>query len=462
MRRAVQLAAVSALSLLTLRASADCPSTAGDCQALLETGPTGGRVDFVIVGDGYTAAERDKFYADAAAVAADLESASTYASYAPVFNVWALFVPSAESGADDPATSTMVETAFDATYGFQGIDYLIGINTGAVFAEINERLPERDLAICLVNAGKYGGSGGPVAVTSTHPDSLRILEHEMGHSFAGLADEYETPYPGYPPGDFEPNVALLENLDPLKWSAWVTPGTPIPTSIGMATSDYDPVGAYEGARYLSAGVFRPSPSCRMRELGFDFCPVCAEAVVLGFSELRYLVDDVTPAEGTVVPASGTTVLSAVVPALSDLSVSWSVDGVIVEGAVTSELAFDPTALGLADGPHAITVTVSDDTPLVRTSVDGLMTATFTRNLVVDSTLPPVDGEGGAGGASSAGNGSGGAGSDDGDREEGHAGCSCRIGGAAAARGNPLLALLALLALGRRRRSRSAAGASPPR
>lgn len=190
----------------------------------------------------------------------------------------------------------------------------------------------------------------------------------------------------------------------------------------------------------------------MRELGFDFCPVCAEAVVLGFSELRYLVDDVTPAEGTVVPASGTTFLSAVVPALSDLSVSWSVDGVTVDGAVTSELAFDPTALGLADGPHAITVTVSDDTPLVRTSVDGLMTGAFTRNLVVDSTLPPVGGEGGAGGASgSAANGSGGAGADDGDREEADAGCSCRAGGAATARGDLVFALLALLVVGRRAR-----------
>ncbi len=451
MRRRLCFATAAALSLVGSLARAECPPTAGDCQALLETGPTGGRVDFVVVGDGYPAAERDKFYADAAAVAADLQSASTYASYAPVFNVWALYVPSAESGADDPSTGTMVDTAFDATYGYQGIDYLIGVDTGGVFVEVNERFPERDLAICIVNAPKYGGSGGPVAVTSTHPDSLRILEHEMGHSFAGLADEYETPYPGFPPGDPEPNVALLENLDPLKWNAWVPPGTPIPTPIGAATSDYDPVGAYEGARYLSTGVFRPSPKCRMRELGFDFCPVCSEAVVLGFSELRYLVDDVTPAEGAAIPAKGPSLVTAVVPALEELGFAWSVDGVPVDGAVTAELALDPTALGLGDGAHAITVTVHDTTPLVRTDDDGLMTATFTRTLVVDSTLPPVGGEGGAGGAGGAASGAGGAPSDGDEPEKDDDGCGCLIGGEAVGHEGFVFALAALFVLRRRRR-----------
>lgn len=449
-RAAIALASVAGALLVARATRADCPPDAGDCQALLETGPTGSRVDFVIVGDGYTQAERDKFYADAQAVATDLQTASTYGSYAPVFNVWGLFVPSNESGADDPSTGTMVDTAFDSTYGLAGIDYLIGINTGKVFVEINGRFPERDQPIVLVNAPKYGGAGGTVAVVSTSPESLRIIEHEMGHSFAGLADEYETPYPGFPPGDPEPNVAALENLDPLKWSPWVPPGTPIPTPISAATSDYDPLGAYEGARYLSTGVFRPSPTCRMRELGFDFCAVCSEAMVLGFSELRILVDDVSPAEGTAIPGKGPSQVTAAVPALPDLTFSWAVDGAVVPGEVASTFALDPSVLGLADGPHQITVTVHDATPYVRTDPEGVMTATSTRSLVVDSTLPPIGGEGGSGGAG-AGRPGPKPGGDDESAEEDD-GCGCAVPGTRSGSAAAGILGLSVLAL-RRRRSR---------
>jgi len=457
--RRLGAAAAAVLAAWAGAARAECPPGAGDCQALLETGAPGGRVDFVIVGDGYTAAERDAFYADAAAVAESLRTASTYASYAPVFNVWALFVPSPESGADDPMTGADVDTAFDATFGYQGIDYLIGISTGGVLGEINDRFPEFDVPMCLVNAPKYGGSGGTIAVVSSHPDAVRIMEHELGHSFAGLADEYEVPYPGYPPGDSEPNVAALENLDPLKWSPWVTPGTPIPTPIASATSLYEPIGAYEGARYLTEDIFRPAPNCRMRELGREFCPVCAEAMVLGFAELRALIDETSPPDGTAIPAVGPSPLSVTVPELADLDFVWSVDGVITswDGSV---LPLDPAVLQLADGPHTVSVTVRDETALVRSDPEGLLEETATWTVVVDSSLPPVGGAGGGG--------EGGAPPDEDPPAEDDAdedGCSCGSAGGPASSTGALAGLVALVGLfnarGRLRR-RSAGSRSCPR
>ncbi len=397
-RTLVAAGAALAIGGASFAAGAACPPTAGDCEALLETGPPGGRVDFAIVGDGYTAAERDLFYQDAASLVATLSAAGTYGDYAPAFNVWALFVPSAESGADDPATSTMVDTAFDATFGAFGVDYLVVVNDGAVFSEIVGRLPEFDVPICVVNASKYGGSGGPVAVVTTNVDAPDILLHELGHTFGGLTDEYEWPYPGYPPGDPEPNAALLENLSPLKWQAWVTPGTAIPTPDSAIVGDLDPIGAFEGARYLETGIFRPAPICLMRELDKDFCPVCSEAMVLGFSELSSLVDDVTPGEGAAIPAVGATEFTLAAPALADLSFTWAVDGAPLPATGLSA-SVDPSALGLADGPHQIVVVAEDETPLVRVDPDGLMSETFTRQFVVDSTLPPVgSGAGGSGGA----------------------------------------------------------------
>ncbi len=454
MRRALWRAAFGA-GLATwmspLTAHAACPAEAGECQALLESGTSGNRVDFVIVGDGYTAADQAKFYADATAVAQSLQTTSTYASYAPVFNVWALFVPSAQGGADDPATGMMVDTAFDATYGVSGIDYLMGVSDGKVLTEITQRFPAFDVPICIVNADKYGGSGGTVAVASTHQQSVQILEHELGHSFANLADEYETPYPGFPPGDPEPNVALEENLMPLKWDVWVPPGTPIPTPDASATSDYAPVGAYEGARYLETGVYRPTLNCLMRELGKDFCSVCSEAMVLGFSQVSVLVDGVAPADMTAIPAKGPSPFMVTTPALSTLEFAWSVDGAVVEGT-SATVEIDPSAIGLADGAHQISVSIHDATPLVRSDPTSIMTETFSWSFVVDSTLPPIGGEGGAGGAPPSD-------SDDDDGEDDESeddGCGCAVPGATEDGAGGLLMLALVLAAWRRRRRAGAA------
>jgi MYXO-CTERM domain-containing protein len=444
---AAALAAGLAIWMPPIAARAACPAEAGECQALLESGTSGNRVDFVIVGDGYTAMQQAKFYADAAAVAQSLQTTSTYASYAPVFNVWALFVPSTESGADDPATGMMVDTAFDAAYGVAGIDYLMGVSDGKVLTEITERFPAFDVPICIVNADKYGGSGGIVAVASTHEQSVQILEHELGHTFANLADEYETPYPGFPPGDSEPNVALEENLTPLKWESWVPPGTPIPTPDGAATSDYAPVGAYEGARYLETGIYRPTLNCLMRELGKDFCSVCSEAMVLGFSSISVLVDGVTPPDMTAIPAKGPSSFSVITPALTTLEYTWTVDGVAVDGtAATVEI--DPSAIGLGDGPHQITVSIHDATPLVRNDPTSIMTESFSWSFVVDSTLPPIGGEGGAGGAPPSDKPDDDDGEDDETEDDG---CGCAVVGATESSAGGLLMLALILSIWRRRR-----------
>jgi hypothetical protein len=39
------------------------------------------------------------------------------------------------------------------------------------------------------------------------------------------------------------------------------------------------VGAFEGAGYVSEGMYRPSLDCRMFSLSLtDFCPVCRAAI----------------------------------------------------------------------------------------------------------------------------------------------------------------------------------------
>src|SRR5262249_38304380 len=142
------------------------------------------------------------------------------------------------------------------------------------------------------------GSGGPVATFSTHPSSVEIGLHEMGHTAFAFADEYETfqgcasnetghdRFVGGEPS--EPNVTT--NLDPntIKWKAVLTNGADaLPTTKNANCSQCDTqadpkqpgyVGAYEGARYFHCGCYRPSFDCRMRTLGKAFCGAC-QAVI---------------------------------------------------------------------------------------------------------------------------------------------------------------------------------------
>lgn len=404
-------------------ARAACPAGAGDCEALVENGHTGARIDLVILGDGYTQAERDKFHADAATVLAGLLGSETYSAYQAVFNAYALFTPSAESGADHPSQGVLVDTAFDATYESAGIDYLLVVDPVKILLELNSRFPEKDVAVVLVNDEEYGGSGGQVAVFSLEASALEIGRHELGHTFAGLADEYTAPFPGYPDGDPEPNVALATNLDPVKWEDWLTPGVTIPTPDADAAGPHEPIGAFEGARYKETGVFRPAPSCLMRELDAGFCPVCAEAMVLSFSRLSALIDAPVPASPAVIPAGGSTTFSATIADLADLTFAWTVDGAPIAESGPS-LALDPSALGLGDGLHKVALTVSDGSPLVRSDPSGAMKETFTWLIAVDSTLTPGTVSTGSGGNDGSGGmaGSGGTGGVGGAGEGGSCGC----------------------------------------
>jgi len=50
------------------------------------------------MGDGYTADERDLHLADMKRLHQDMFEGVTFRSYLPLFNVWAVFRPSRESG----------------------------------------------------------------------------------------------------------------------------------------------------------------------------------------------------------------------------------------------------------------------------------------------------------------------------------------------------------------------------
>ena len=166
----------------------------------------------------------------------------------------------------------------------------------------SERVPEWDMILVLVNGPVYGGSGGAVATSSTHPSASEIVIHEIGHTAFGLADEYEY-YAGCGSGEvghdvytgpepFEQNVTINTDRNTNKWRHLILPTTPMPTTSNANCSQCDSqpspvpqgtVGTFEGAQYFHCGKFRPEFNCKMRALGPPFCAVCKEIIRNTFS-----------------------------------------------------------------------------------------------------------------------------------------------------------------------------------
>jgi hypothetical protein len=209
-------------------------------QALIEIerhGPSPGKVDVVLVGDGYTAAEcAAKFGRDAARLAGALFEHEPFRSRRSDFNVWGLCPPSAESGVSRPSTGVHRRTPVGAAYDAFGSERYVLTFDNRALRDVAAWAPYEFLAI-LVNANTYGGGGifgvfSTVAVDNDWADYLFV--HEFGHHFAALADEYYTSPVAYEPvtkvvEPWEPNVTAMLVPGQLKWRGLVEKSTPVPT-----------------------------------------------------------------------------------------------------------------------------------------------------------------------------------------------------------------------------------------
>src|SRR5689334_12747643 len=81
-----------------------------------KTGEPETKVDFLILGDGYTAAEAKKFEADARRLTEVLFATSPFKEHRKDFNVWAMSPPAAESGISRPSTGIYRNSPIGATY----------------------------------------------------------------------------------------------------------------------------------------------------------------------------------------------------------------------------------------------------------------------------------------------------------------------------------------------------------
>ncbi len=251
---------------------------------ILNNGKPEEKVDIVILAEGYTAGEMNKFREDANRVTQYLFEEEPFKSEKGKFNVTAVLTPSLESGTDVPGEHIYKNTCFNSSfYTFDLARYLTVSDMKPVL-DAAATVPYDQIYI-LVNTTRYGGGGfyNFVTVCTAGNDLTKeVFVHEFGHGFAGLGDEYYNSKVAYE--DFynlkiepwEPNLTTLVDFKS-KWEKMVPPGVEIPTPRSPENSKT--VGVYEGGGYMTKGVYSPYIDCRMKSNDAKtFCPVCIEAI----------------------------------------------------------------------------------------------------------------------------------------------------------------------------------------
>ena len=171
---------------------------------LRDNGPPERKVDLLILGDGYTEAERPRFLADARRLGDALFGVSPFKERARDFNLHALMVPTPESGVSRPSTGQHRASALGTRYDIFGSErYVLTLDNRAL-RDIAQHAPYEFIEI-LVNGETYGGGGiyGQFSTAAAGSEwAPYLMVHEFGHHFAALADEYYTSPVSYaPPAD---------------------------------------------------------------------------------------------------------------------------------------------------------------------------------------------------------------------------------------------------------------------
>ncbi len=304
------------------------PPSPGALLELQKMGDPATKVDLLVLGDGYTAAERGKFEKDARRFMEALFSTSPFGEHQKDFNVWGLCPAAEESGVSRPSSGIYRRSPVGAAYDTFGTERYVLTTENRALRDVASFAPYEFIEI-LVNGQTYGGGGifnQYATVAIDNPWAGYVGVHEFGHQFGGLADEYYTSDVAYLPPEkktepWEPNVTAL--LDPanLKWKDLVATGTPVPTpwdkdefdrferdiqrqrkelrAAGKAEAEMDElfreerakedamlgsqkfagkVGAFEGANYEAKGYYRPEVDCIMFTRHKTFCAVCRRAI----------------------------------------------------------------------------------------------------------------------------------------------------------------------------------------
>jgi len=321
---------------------------------LLYNSETESRVNYIIIGDGYLESQLPDFLNDARQITTDLFDTSPFIEYRNFFNVFAISVPSNEEGAalhpNDP-----IDNYFGSTFNYAGIErLLVPVRTDRLNSVLATNFPTYDQAIVLVNSTKYGGSGGVFATSSVNSEASEIAIHEIGHSFAGLSDEY---WAGAQFARESPNMTRETSSEFLKWKNWIGD---------------EAVGVYPHS--VDANWKKPHLNCKMQFLGGDFCAVCKERFIKTIYDLALPIESYTPLSLVSQEEMITFDLKTIDPIPNTLKITWYLNEDQVAG---NQVSYELDRATLPNGSHNVQAIIYDSTSLDRQDYIFMTSVTWT-------------------------------------------------------------------------------------
>jgi IgA Peptidase M64/Secretion system C-terminal sorting domain len=322
-------------------------------ETIVDNGLPTKRVKLVFLSDGYTDEQLPQFITRVTDFKNNLFTQPPFSNYKNFFNVYAIKVPSVESGADHPGTATditedlaahpalAVNTYFNTTFDYFNIHRLVVPQNGAAINNVLlANFPTYNQGFIFSNSPFYGGSGGTYATSTVEANSDEVSIHEIGHSFAFLADEYTIAGQGE-----RPNRTTVSDPLTIKWKNWLGGN-----GIGIYPLGVD-------------AAYRPHQNCKMQFLDVPFCAVCKEAFVNRIYNIvtpiySYLPSSTTPTLTTTTNFSANLTL----PIPNTLQTEWKLNGASIATGVNN-VNINPAALPV--GNSTLTLFVTDNTPLSR-------------------------------------------------------------------------------------------------
>eukprot|EP00759_Apiculatamorpha_spiralis_P022761 PhF_6_TR26701/c0_g1_i5/m.38993 len=291
--------------------------------------------------------------------------------YFPIFNVFAVYEHSAETGASKPIQRILRQNNLQCGFGF--VESRLSCDATLSVALASRAPPQpgtpNTIIVVLVNEGQYGGAAaysystkityfynGALELGNDEQKMASLLYHELGHATGDLIDEYDYGMQEY--RKVRTNNCHWQNTD-MPWMGWVKKGKAdqIPSS---------PCGY--------TNYFKSTTSCIMEKLRNPApCAVCAEATVqhlynngMGhFAPLCPHRYEILYVSTGVADNNVTFYVNHRLATTSAIGVSWYVNDIAVVGEVSSSFTF--VALKHArqgTGVYRVLANITDQTDMV--------------------------------------------------------------------------------------------------
>jgi hypothetical protein len=238
-------------------------------------GPIANRIAMVYIGDGFdsSATDQNLFATTVQRAIAYRDTGRVnepYRRYRNFFNNYRIDLVSPESGIDEPEATPPIVRNTPLDGNGRNSTRLGQVSNSKTCAEVSTSLEPLGFGptcsqisnmsyrtttkvwiYVALNSTGYYNSGGPLCVFSRNYWG-EIALHEAGHSHHQLADEYDGTN-ALPAGEPSEINVTKDPTGALKWGQWLGYNQ---TGIGL-------IGAFEGARYVSTGMYRPDNNSKM-------------------------------------------------------------------------------------------------------------------------------------------------------------------------------------------------------